>query len=95
MLKIIRTLLKKLLDDIDAGNSNITEEEGQEIISMLSEIADNRMSKYQACQYLNVSRATFDNLVRDGFLPEGKHQAGFKEKYWRRSDIIKYFPKSK
>jgi hypothetical protein len=73
MLKAIRTLLAKLLNDIDAGNSNITEEEGEEIISMLSEIADNRMSKYQACQYLNVSRSTFDNLVRDGFLPEGKH----------------------
>jgi hypothetical protein len=73
MLKAIRTLLAKLLNDIDAGNSNITEEEGEEIISMLSEIADNRMSKYQACQYLNVSRSTFDNLVRDGFLPEGRH----------------------
>lgn len=95
MLNVIRTLLKKILDDIDAGNSNITEAEGKEIISMLSEITDNRMSKYQACQYLNVSRATFDNLVRDGFLPEGKHQAGFKEKYWRRTDIMKYFPKSK
>lgn len=93
MLSAIRTLLAKLLDDIDAGNSNITEEEGKEIISMLSEIADNRMSKYQACQYLNVSRATFDNLVRDGFLPEGRHQAGFKEKYWRRSDIMKYIPR--
>lgn len=93
MLSAIRTLLAKLLDDIDAGNSNITEEEGKEIISMLSEIADDRMSKYQACQYLNVSRATFDNLVRDGFLPEGRHQAGFKEKYWRRTDIMKYIPR--
>lgn len=95
MLNAIRILLKKILDDIDAGNSNITEEEECKIISMLSEIADNRMSKYQACQYLNISRATFDNLVRDGFLPEGTHQAGFKEKYWRRSDILKYTPKCK
>ena len=95
MLSTIRTLLAKIVDDIDAGNSNITEEEGQKIISMLSEISDDRMSKYQACQYLNVSRATFDNLVRDGFLPEGRHQAGFKEKYWRRTDILKYTPKSK
>ena len=95
MLSIIRKLLAKILDDIDAGNSNITEEEGNQIIEMLSSITDDRMSKYQACQYLNVSRATFDNLVRDGFIPEGKHQAGFKEKYWRRSDILKYTPKSK
>ena len=95
MLEVIKTLLQKILDDINTGNSNITEEEEHKIIDMLSEIADNRMSKYQACQYLNISRATFDNLVRDGFLPEGKHQAGFKEKYWRRSDILKYTPKSK
>ena len=95
MLEVIKTLLQKILDDINTGNSNITEEEEHKIIDMLSEIADNRMSKYQACQYLNISRATFDNLVRDGFLPEGKHQAGFKEKYWRRTDILKYSPKSK
>lgn len=95
MLNIIRKLLEKLLNDIDVGNSNITEDEGKEIIEMLSGITDNRMSKYQACQYLNISRATFDNLVKGGFLPEGKHQAGFKEKYWRRSDILKYTPKDK
>ena len=95
MLSVIRNLLEKILLDIDAGNSNITEEEGKKIINTLSEITDNRMSKYQACQYLNVSRATFDNLVRDGLLPEGKRQAGFKEKYWRRTDIMKYIPKSK
>jgi predicted DNA-binding transcriptional regulator AlpA len=95
MLNVIRSLLEKLIKDIDSGNSNITEEEQQKIVGMLSEITDNRMSKYQACQYLNVSRATFDNLVRDGYLPEGKHQAGFKEKYWRRSDILKYTPMSK
>jgi predicted DNA-binding transcriptional regulator AlpA len=95
MLSVIRNLLEKILLDIDAGNSNITEEEGKKIINTLSEITDNRMSKYQACQYLNISRATFDNLVRDGLLPEGKRQAGFKEKYWRRTDIMKYIPKSK
>jgi hypothetical protein len=95
MLNVIKRLLERLLKDIDSGNSNITEEEGKQIIEMLSGITDNRMSKYQACQYLNISRATFDNLVRDGFLPEGKHQAGFKEKYLRRTDILKYTPRSK
>ncbi len=43
------------------------------IISVLSNIAnpDYRMSKVQACDYLGVSRATFDNYVRDGFIPKG------------------------
>lgn len=42
-------------------------EQQSKIISVLSNIAnpDYRMSKVQACDYLGVSRATFDNYVRD------------------------------
>lgn len=64
MLKsIIRTLLQKFIDDIDADNCNITMEQQSKIISVLSNIAnpDQRMSKIQACDYIGVSRATFDN----------------------------------
>lgn len=95
MLSVIRSLLKKILNDIDSGNSNITEEEGHQIIDILSSINENRISKYQACQYLNISRAKFDNLIREGKLPEGKHQAGFKEKYWKKSEILKYITRDK
>ena len=95
MLNVIRNLLERILNDIDSGNSNITEEEGHQIINILSNINENRISKYQACQYLNISRAKFDNLVREGKLPEGKHQAGFKEKYWKKSEILKYITKDK
>lgn len=66
MLKsIIRTLLQKFIDDIDSDNCNITMEQQSKIISVLSNIAnpDQRMSKIQACDYLGVSRATFDNYV--------------------------------
>ena len=95
MLNVIRNLLERILNDIDSGNSNITEEEGHQRINILSNINENRISKYQACQYLNISRAKFDNLVREGKLPEGKHQAGFKEKYWKKSEILKYITKDK
>lgn len=90
MLNVIRNLLSNILDNIDSGNSNITEEEGKQIIDLLSNITEPRLSKYQACQYLNISRAKFDNLVREGKLPEGKRQIGFKEKFWKKSDIMKY-----
>lgn len=59
MLKsIIRTLLQKFIDDIDADNCNITMEQQSKIISVLSNIAnpDQRMSKIQACDYIGVSR---------------------------------------
>ena len=93
MLSIIRKLLEKFITDIDSGNSNITEEEGVQIVELLRSVNEQRMSKYQACQYLNISRAKFDNLVREKKLPEGRHQAGFKEKYWLKSEILKYITK--
>lgn len=47
------------------------------------------MSKYQAYTYLNISRATFDNLVRTGKIPRGKKIAGFKELAWYKKDLKK------
>lgn len=95
MLNVIRNLLAKILDDIDSGNSNITEEEGKTIIDTINRATEQKMSKYQACQLVNCSRATFDNLVRDGKLPEGTRQAGFKEKFWKKSEILNYITNNK
>lgn len=91
MLKTIRTLLLKIVDDIDAGNTNIEESDAIEIINSLKELVrtDKPMSKYQAYTYLNISRATFDNLVREGKLPKGKKVAGFKELQWFEKDLLK------
>ena len=96
MLRIIRSLLIKIVDDIDAGNSNITEDEANELINTLKELTDKekRLSKYAACRYLNVSRATFDNYVREGKLPKGKHEIGFKELSWSRKDLDNFVKKS-
>lgn len=48
------------------------------------------MSKYSACKYLNVSRATFDNYVRLGKLPRGIHKAGFEELFYRKKDLDEF-----
>ena len=88
MLQTIRKLLLGVVDDIDAGNSNIDEDEAMRVIRMLKGLRkDNPMSKYQAYTYLGMSRATFDNLVREGKLPEGKKIPGFKEKVWYKKDL--------
>ncbi len=95
MLQTIKKYLLSIVDDIDAGNSNIDEEEALQIAKMLREAVrkDNPMSKYQAYTYLNISRATFDNLVRDGKLPKGKKVPGFKELMWYKRDLRKYLNK--
>lgn len=97
MLRIIRNLLLKIVNDIDAGNSNLSEEQAIELISSLKELTDKeqRISKYQACQYLNISRATFDNYVKEGKLPKGKKIAGFKEKFWTEKELDQYLLKFK
>lgn len=88
MLKIIRSILQKFIDDIDAGNSNLSCEQQCDIIKVLGNINVNgEMSKTQAADYIGVSRATFDNYVHDGFLPKGVKLEGFKELRWYKSDL--------
>lgn len=91
MIKIIRSLLQNCIDRIDAGNSSITEEEGIEVIDILKRFTDKdkKLSKYQACDYLNVSRATFDRYIKEGIIPKGKKEAGFKEIFFLESDLRK------
>lgn len=92
MKQLIRTILQKFINDIDTGNSNICYEDEIKILSLLSNIADKdqRMSKIQSAEYLGVSRATFDNLVKDGFIPKGRKQDGFKELSWSKIDLDLY-----
>ena len=89
MLKVIKSLLERIINDIDCGNSNITEDEAMDIIKIIKSYTDKtqRLSKYQACQKLNVSRATFDNLVREGVIPRGEKIVGFKELFWEEKTL--------
>ena len=89
MLKIIKSLLQKIINDIDCGNSNISEGEALDIIKVIKSYTDKtqKLSKYQACRKLNISRATFDNLVREGVIPRGQKVAGFKELFWIEKDL--------
>lgn len=95
MLKVIRSLLLKIVDDIDAGNSNISEGEAIKIVDSLKRFTDKekRLSKYAACEYLNVSRATFDNYIREGKLPRGKHEISFKELSWSEKELDEFVKK--
>lgn len=97
MITILKKHLLKIVDDIDAGNSSITEEEALQICATLKELTrkDERMSKYKAYTYLNVSRATFDNYVAQGLLPKGIKEAGYKELSWYKKDLDDFIQKCK
>ena len=95
-MDVIAQLLEQCLGNIKAGTSNISEEDQLDIVAMLKKYTDKdrRLSKYQACTYLNISRATFDNYVREGKIPKGKKETGWKELSWSESElkeVIKQF----
>lgn len=93
MLQLIKTILQKFIDDIDADNTNLSYEQQCNVIQILSNVnigQDNEMNKTQAADYLGVSRSTFDNYVRDGFIPKGKQIGHFKELRWYKSDLDLY-----
>ncbi len=90
MLKVIRAILQKFIDDIDSNNTNLDFQQQCDIIKILSNVnlgQENEMNKTQAADYVGVSRATFDNYVRDGFIPKGKQVGNFKELRWYKSDL--------
>ena len=89
MIGLIRSLLQKCIERIDAGNSNLSAEEEIKVIELLKKYTnkDRKLSKYQSCEYLNMSRATFDKYIREGKIPKGKKEAGFKEIFWDESEL--------
>lgn len=89
MLNIISKLLRRIADRIDEGSISSNPEETTQVMEAIQGFVDKeqRLSKYEACRYLNISRATFDNYVRAGKLPRGKHEAGFKELFWDKKTL--------
>lgn len=89
MLYIIKNQLRRIINDIDVGNSNLSEDDAVKVIELLKTVTNKtaKLSKCQACRYLNISRASFDNMVREGRIPRGKKEAGFKELFWFERDL--------
>lgn len=97
LIKTLRGLLVSIIGRIDNGDCDLSDNEAEELITVVRKYTDRdvRLSKYQACEYLNVSRATFDNYVADGKIPRGTHQQGFKELSWLKKDLDNFKKNSK
>ena len=93
--ELIKNQMQRILDDLNSGNSNINEDDEKELLDCLIRIGEPMISKYKAIKYINCSPATFDRLVASGKLPEGSREAGFKEKFWKKSDIKEYIKRMK
>lgn len=91
LTKLLKQELQTALDNVEAGNSNCTDEELSQITQLLASInkGGKRISKLYACEkILHCSVSTFDNYVREGIIPPGRKEPHFKELSWTESDFI-------
>lgn len=89
-LRVLRSLLEECINNIDAGNSNHSEEELDSIIKDLTKLnrGIKRISKREACErILHCSPSTFDNYLKLGLIPPGHKEYGFKELSWSEKDF--------
>ncbi len=85
--RMIAKLLREVADKIDAGTCELSEQEALEIMGA---VAHRVLSKDQACQFLNLQRSRFDDLVRAGRIPRGRKRKGFKELIWYEDELRQY-----
>ena len=90
MINVIKKILLQWVDAIDAGNSNLTEQEQEEIINLAQKINQKELNKLQSADYIGVCRATFDNYVKRGLIPAGKKSRGSNELKWNKTDLDKF-----
>lgn len=93
LIQLLRSELVLIIKRIDNGDCDISDvDDMNEVITVLRKTThrDKPMSKYAACKYLHISRATFDNYVAEGNIPHGVHEQGFKELSWYKKDLDEY-----
>ena len=76
--------MREVADRIEVGTSEISESQAVDILRI---VAHEVMSKEQACSYMNISRARFDDLVREKKIPRGRKVVGWKELRWYKDEL--------
>lgn len=95
-VELLKVALQNSLDNINAGNTNLTEEQAMDLVEHLEQInkGSATVSKAYACEHLlHININKFDYLVRTGIIPVGRKRLGFKELSWKIKDfdrVIEY-----
>ena len=95
LISLIKEELKRILNEIDSGNSNISEIEQEELLNMIQRVSRQDLSKTESANYIGVSKSTFDNYINKGLIPKGRKRQGFKELSWNKSDLDKFLNNKK
>ena len=84
LIKLLTKVLRDTADKFDAGNTELTEEEAMDILSVLTHKV---LSKEQACDFVGLGPSQFNNLIAANKLPKGRKRRGFKELVWYEDEL--------
>lgn len=84
LIKLLTKVLRETADKLDAGNSELTEEESIDILSVLTHKV---LSKEQACDFVGLGPSQFNLLMASNKLPKGRKRKGFKELVWYEDEL--------
>lgn len=90
MSRILALALESAARQLRNDECGMTEEEMEETYERIQMLMDGRITKYEACDILNISRSTFDRIVERGDLPKGMPNKGGATLYWNKADIVRY-----
>ena len=82
--KLIIKYLKDIIRRLENNECEISDTEAMDILKIINH---RPMSKEVACQYLNMSRSRFDEMVREGKIPKGRKRVGFRELVWFEDEL--------
>lgn len=82
--KLIIKYLKDIIHRLENNECEISDTEAMDILKIINH---RPMSKEVACQYLNMSRSRFDEMVREGKIPKGRKRVGFRELVWFEDEL--------
>lgn len=87
-MNLLSTLLIQLAQDFE----NLHPEDEDKLIRFVINLLhpDQIMSKVLCCDYLGISRSTFDNLIKSGLIPKGEKIDGFVELVWHKYQLDQY-----
>lgn len=91
MEDVLKELLHRAINQINAGSCNLSDEAMMETIEFLQAMVnpEDILSKYQAAEYLKVSKSTFNNYIKEGKVPPGKKIPGMSSLIWYKKDLNK------
>ena len=84
--KAVVDTLRNYADDIESGNTNISDQEGLELISQIAHI---NLTKQQVAERYGVSSKTIERREKDGTFPIS-HPTQVTKKYWYLDELIKF-----